>query len=310
MIAVLGLMSRRLDIDIIRILSSFGIIWFHTGIFGHQISYSALICYLIISGYLAGYDNSLSFRNHFKIRFKRLIVPWAFWFIFYGAFNLAKGERFLPENYNFFIGVLHGTSIHLWYIPFIFLFLVIFDFSKMFLSRSQMSLFSACFSVLYLSLLPFWREFSLELGYPYAQYVHAIPGFFIGIFFQLYSSIKNILSRFLFFSLLLISISLAFYGDFGFAYFFGIIVSSALMLKERLKFLNSFLIKKITATNYLVATSSASFGVYFCHVFIISISKNIFHINGIFLPIIVFIASYLVILTSIKLMPKYSFIMS
>jgi len=303
-------MSRRLDIDIIRILSSFGIIWFHTGIYGHQFSYSSLICYLIISGYLAGYDNSLSFKNHFKVRFERLIVPWAFWFIFYGAFNLTKGKTFLPENYNFFIGVLHGTSIHLWYIPFIFLFLVIFDFSKMFLSKSQMSLFSACFSVLYLSLVPFWREFSLDLGYPYAQYIYAVPGFFIGIFFQLYTSINTILSRFLFFSLLLISVFLVFYCDGSFAYFFGIFASSILILNEHLKFLNRFLIKNIIGANYLVAISSASFGVYFCHVFIISISKNIFHISGIFLPIIVFIVSYFIILTLIKLMPKYSFIVS
>ena len=47
-------MRKRADIEFLRVLSTFGIVWFHSGVFGHEFAYSGLIVFLILSMYLAG----------------------------------------------------------------------------------------------------------------------------------------------------------------------------------------------------------------------------------------------------------------
>lgn len=298
-------MDRRFDIDILRIVSSFGIIWFHSGIFGHEISSSALICYLILSGYLSHFDKKRSFSESFVYRFNRLMVPWLFWFFVYGILNIIRGKTFLPEQFGFFVGILHGTSIHLWYVPFIFTLLLFFDFIKKFFSKKQLSVLSSLFAIAVLLATPLWRSFSFELGYPFAQYFHAIPAFFVGIFFQLQESIhcKVILSIFI--ALIFVSLSVSDFSGVGLPYLIGIFSCSVLIGKEHLMFLKCVILKSNILSRSISVFSKASFGVYLVHVALLSVAKNIFNIQGIFLPFFVFVAAYFIIIVLFKVNAKF-----
>ena len=299
-------MNRRFDIDILRIVSSFGIILFHSGIVWNEISSSALICYLILSGYLSHFDKKRSFSESFVYRFNRLMVPWLFWFFVYGILNIIRGKTFLPEQFGFFVGILHGTSIHLWYVPFIFILLLFFDFIKKLFSKKQLSVLSSFFAVAILLATPLWRNFSFELGYPFAQYFHAISAFFVGIFFLLQESIHYRAAQSIFIALIFVSLSVSVFSGVGLPYLIGIFSCSILISKEHLRFLKCVILKSKILSRSILVFSKASFGVYLVHVALLSVSKNIFHIHGIFLPLFVFVAAHFLVIVLVKANANFS----
>lgn len=122
-------MKVRQDIEILRVLSAFGIVWFHSGAPGRAFAYSGLVIFIILSVYLSQHGNQ-HISTRFKIRARRLLVPWSIWFTFYGLIRLLTQKPLRPLENGAIAGVLSGPSSHLWYLPFTFVLLVIIDSAR------------------------------------------------------------------------------------------------------------------------------------------------------------------------------------
>lgn len=95
-------MEKRQDIEIIRIICAFGIVWFHTSEIGKDIAYSALSIFIIISMY---FSSKTTLKNITILnRAKRLLIPWMFWFLFYGVINIVRQTPFIDTSKGFFQG--------------------------------------------------------------------------------------------------------------------------------------------------------------------------------------------------------------
>lgn len=174
-------MEKRQEIELLRIVSAFGIVWFHTSVLGKDIAYSGLIAFLIISMYFSASPKS-KYKSIVQ-RATRLLVPWLFWLIFFGAINLLLKKPILKTDNGILAGLLAGTSIHLWYMPFIFMAVIVFDFTKQWIRGSMLAYGCAFIIIALFATAGLWRPWSLGLGSPWAQYIHALNGVLIGVLF-------------------------------------------------------------------------------------------------------------------------------
>ena len=112
--------GKNQAIELLRIVAAFGIIWFHSKLpeFG-IVSYGGLVIFLTFSSYFAAIA-PISRPDYLLRLGKRLLLPWAAWWLVYGALNLADHRPLLLPHHDITLGVLTGTHIHLWYLPFIF----------------------------------------------------------------------------------------------------------------------------------------------------------------------------------------------
>lgn len=170
---------RRHDIEWYRIAGAFAIVWYHSGAVWHEVSYAGLILFFILSMYFSESSNSFVLETLTK-RVSRLLVPWMSWFLIYLLFNFMAGRSLVWRN-DFAGVVLVGPSIHLWFVPFLFCCLFLFEFLR---RNFDIRVFTVMISFSAIFLLAFsflWRGVSLAAGYPYAQYMHALPAVLIGI---------------------------------------------------------------------------------------------------------------------------------
>lgn len=118
----LGRGNNRLDaVEGLRVIAACGVVWFHIpGGPWKDAGYAGLICFVMISAFFM-MDSALKNRAaiYFNKRISRLIVPWGFWMLAYGALNQIRGKDFLPASDGRLAGLLTGTWIGLWYLPFL-----------------------------------------------------------------------------------------------------------------------------------------------------------------------------------------------
>lgn len=285
-------MRKRADIELLRVLSTFGIVWFHSGVFGYELAYSGLVVFLILSMYLAGGSGAADVLT-LRRRLERLVVPWFFWCAVYAGLNIFRGVPAIPLDGGLVAGVLAGPSIHLWYMPFIFMCLLALDVIKSHLSQSCVAIGSGVAAFLILSTVSLWRPMSMGLILPLPQWVHASAAIFIGVFFLYFYQV----SRFIGIALLLSILSAAVYATsvagVGVPYLVGIVAGALIVSKllGRFKFDFGFL-------------SECTLGVYFVHVFVILVFfKFGVALEGLF-PFAVFFVSVLVVFTMRRLFPR------
>jgi fucose 4-O-acetylase-like acetyltransferase len=277
-------MNKRHDIELLRVISAFGIVWYHSGAIGHEYSYAGLISFLILSMYLAGLKNSDNFNN-LKNRYKRILIPWISWFIFYAILNLAKQKNVIPIQNGFIYGILTGPSTHLWYMPFIFICLTVYDYIKKLASRASITYAAGTISALILLTASFWRKESIQLGYPISLYAHASAGIFLGIFFSAANEIPRKISITFTFIIIISAIYSIPELGVGIPYLLGTILGAILSFKILKNYLN-IEVNKI---------ADLTLGIYFIHVLIISLLRKNEYISGIYLPILSFIMSAVII---------------
>lgn len=282
----------RLDVEVIRILSSLGIIWFHSGLLlGKEISYSGLICFVILSSYFA----MSSIRIHyFSDRILRLILPCIIWSIFYAVFKTVRGVNIFPENIGILSSILATPAIHLWYLPFVFFTLILIDNAKTKFSRREIGIVSAISAILLILFSPFWREKSY--GIPWDQYIHALPAVLIGVFFSTFSQIK---AGFKFVLLIALIISILFcvligVQGVGLSYFVGSIVCLVL-LKGGANKVNGGPVEILSA---------ATFGVYLIHPFFIFLLRH-FGVEGFLLPVLSAVLSFVFVIVARLSLPAF-----
>jgi len=280
----------RLDIEVLRIISAFGIVWFHSGIgIGHEIAYGGLITFLILSTYFA----MISDKGGVLSRVSRLLVPCLIWSAIYAAFGFLRGVDNFPQNINLVSKILTTPSIHLWFLPFVFVLTFSIDTLKKHITKNTIGIFSALISSFLILTAPIWREFSFVS--PFGQWAHALPAALMGMF--LGGADKN--NRGLFNMLLLIvSLSIVFVTildvkDFGLTYLAGfapclIILSPASLLKNN---------------KVILTISSATYGIYLLHVLALFILRHI-GLVGFLLPITTFAVSLFFIILTKMVLPK------
>jgi peptidoglycan/LPS O-acetylase OafA/YrhL len=172
---------RRQDIELLRLLSALGIVCFHSSSSGANWAYSGLIAFLVLSVVLGGRGGAPDAAT-LRRRAWRLLMPWAVWFVVYGLLNRYRGDAFLPTPNGLLAGVLAGTSIHLWYLPFIFLVLSALDVLKAHVAQRSLSLAAGVLAAGLIATAPGWRPVTLQLSYPVLQWADALAPVLVGVF--------------------------------------------------------------------------------------------------------------------------------
>lgn len=248
-----ALQTKRQDIELARLISAFGIVWYHAAGDQSPIAYGGLIVYLMLSIYLSG--NRLVDLALVRRRASRIIIPWVLWSALYGLANLVAGRPMINVQPSWWIGVLAGPSIHLWYLPYIFMVLLLLDVAKRYVRAPQVAMISATSAALMILCAPTWRPVSIAVGYPIAQWAHALPAVLIGIYFLCAIRLPKVYSIF---GVLVITVAL---------------LAPATELRFRLPYLEGTVVMALIATGALVPfvrwdltqLSECTFGVYLCH---------------------------------------------
>lgn len=115
-----GALERNGSVVILRTVASFGIIWFHAHAPGSSIAYGGLPAFMMISvAFAITTSRRGSSWELIASRFRRMMVPWVFWSVVYGAAKLIQlnlVHRALGAEFDWWM-VATGTSLHLWYLP-------------------------------------------------------------------------------------------------------------------------------------------------------------------------------------------------
>ena len=175
----------RQDVEILRILSCFGIVWFHNGRDTWGVGYGGLVVFLVFSTFFAAAPGRKigDWKHVLLERSRRLLIPWGFWMVVFGVRNHWFADRYVIETDRGWInGVLAGTNIHLWYLPFIFAVAVAVDLLLPRLPRRSVAWTAGFLSAFLLALAARWRPWADTHGFPTIQYLHAIPAVLTGLF--------------------------------------------------------------------------------------------------------------------------------
>jgi len=283
--------STRSDIELLKILSAFGIVWFHSEYSpARDVAYAGLIVFLIFSAYFA---TSATREHSVKDRSVRLLMPCIFWSLLYAASSIARDQSVFSSGDSLISNILTTPSIHLWYLPFTFISIVTIDRIRNNVDPLTLAVSTTIFASILLITSPAWRQWSYAS--PLSQYMHAIPAILIGILMGLGKKIELMPKIFL---LGLVTISVLFtyimkIPGVGVTYLIGIIAASILLRGKSL----------LPRNNLMQTASNLTFGIYLIHPILLFVLKHI-GVHSVALPIASFAASAVCIYTSLKLMPK------
>lgn len=168
------------SIEVLRVISTFFIVVFHTNpIAGKQFFYSGLIYFVLVSIYLN--FKTVPKKQYLYIYFTRLILPWFVWCAMYAVGNKYIHGYFYTSDELNILKILRGPKTHLWYLPFIFIVLIITTVQLKKFNDLSVYRFSIFMYVLIMVTSIFWRPISLKLPEPLPQYFHIIPAVFASL---------------------------------------------------------------------------------------------------------------------------------
>lgn len=183
-----GVKPERNDtIELLRILSACGIIWFHMETTPwKRVGYAGLVFFLVIGVVFQQQSSQRSlWKDYLLKRANRLLVPWAAWFLLYGILNLVRSRPFYPSELGIPGGILAGPWIGLWFLPFCFAAACcVFAISLLFAQvapRLQFLIFSMVSMVVFLAVCG--MRVQVALPAPWAQWLQALPSIPIGLAF-------------------------------------------------------------------------------------------------------------------------------
>lgn len=284
--------KKRQDVELLRILSAFGIVWFHTpSIMGKNVAYSGLIVFIIISMYFST-KSKLKSKTLLE-KFNRIFIPWFFWMVFYGLINIVVNKPFIPTNNGIISGILVGSSIHLWYIPYIFMMSTIFNPVK-YINSEITSYLCILFIIFIFYTSQSWSPWAFDSGYPLVQYAHSLGAVVIGVFLANCS----VMSRWL--AVGLVCFILAIINIFttpesmAVPYSIGIVLTTLVFFSDC-----HFSFKE--KVNEL---SECTFGIYLLHPFWLKIIKQIGFTFELSIPILAFSLSTITVLYLKKTLPN------
>lgn len=276
----------RVDLEILRILSALGIIWYHSEVCGSNIGYAGLVIFLILNGALSG--RRINHIQSLKKRSERLLLPLVFWIPVYGIRNLMKGEAFIDVSRGALSSILCTTSIHLWYLPFAFASLYVSDIAKRATPQKFFTFSMGLGAALILFCSPLWKEWSIDVGPPWAQYSHAMAALFFGLFVGGRSHIRSYTFYLLSVVVIIGAITSFRLSSTGIEYILALPISLFAILSPR-----KFVLAK---DSVIMRLSACSFGVYLVHILAFSLAARLIHSRSSWqFPIVTFIISYLIV---------------
>ncbi|WEK06356.1 MAG: hypothetical protein P0Y65_08945 [Candidatus Devosia phytovorans] len=168
---------RNQAVELLRIASAFGIVWFHGGATGSEYAGGGLIVFVILSTlFVSGRDGP----SPKALTLLRFLIPWAIWMAIYGLLNLVRGIPIVPLDNGLIPGVLMGSSIHLWFLPFITAIIAIIVLAKRAMPALVLgAVATACLAIVMIT-FPWWYPWSWTAGVPFTQYVHVLPAVLAG----------------------------------------------------------------------------------------------------------------------------------
>lgn len=174
---------RLAGVECLRLLASLDIVLFHWDsqafrpLAGIGLPYLSALAFFLILKKRRGNESQRQFA---AVRFRRLILPWAFWSLLYLLFRLVKsytGDEQIGGGVYWYVATLiGGGSTHLWFLPFLFVF-SFFVFWYKYLERDWVRAV-ALFAVLGVILFIPGREFA----WPFRQYLFVMPAVPLAIF--------------------------------------------------------------------------------------------------------------------------------
>ena len=282
--------SRRNDIELVRLLGAFGIVWFHSmDPIGHNVAYGGLILFVVYAVYFSITSKKI---HLLRDRFRRLIIPYLFWTGLYGLFNLSTSNSFFTPASAEIAPIFATPSIHLWFLPFIFIVLLIIDTFREKLIGTTATYIFCLLATVSLALSYIWRTFYYH--YPIAQVLHVIPAVLIGLVYGNLSTVNKKAAPFIWIFLLLgscVAIIMKVEGM-GWTYLTGLLLTTPLVLKNSI----------IGNSRFISSLGSTTFGTYLLHPIIMEVFGYL-KISGPLLAPTVFISSTVLIYTTQKLIP-------
>lgn len=281
----------RSDVELLRIIAAFGIVLFHSRYsFAREVSYSSLIIFIIFSSYFS----TISTKKHSVVqRALRLLLPCVIWSILYAVLNIFQGKKIFFDEYNVLSSILSTSSIHLWYLPYVFFCIVLIDFIKVYVSYTSIAFFSITVSSFLLITSPVWRCFNYIS--PFGQYIHAFPAVLIGVLFGLLHNF-SFRKKFIFLSVLFVSLFCVYFMQVpgvSTTYLIGTLACSILLEKDSI----------LPKYSFIFEVSKLTFGVYLIHIIILMFFRY-YGFSGLFLAVNSFLISSVVVYFIKKVLPK------
>lgn len=173
--------KHRPSIDLARIAAAFGIVWAHLHAPGQYIGYTALALFLVMTGFLSMQslqrsDGSFSWTA----RAQRIVLPWLVWSAFFLVLRVAMWDGpGLPPLLTDPWSLLIGSSIHLWFLPFVMLAAPTIPLMAAWL-KSPRALTVASVLLVLLSLPLYALHGFVPMPEPLPQWCYAFPPFLYG----------------------------------------------------------------------------------------------------------------------------------
>lgn len=170
-------MQRNQTVEAVRIVAALGIVWFHAKAPGAEYAHGGLTIFVV----LALYFEAVRTHHHLVSGLAaKLLVPWAFFMVVYGAKEMAL-DRPLFDSESLLLGILGGTSPHLWFLPFILAALLLLIGADRLLARRAVAV-GAAFGTMGMVLMQhLWAPWSREMGVPIVEYAYALGPALFGV---------------------------------------------------------------------------------------------------------------------------------
>lgn len=182
------------NIERLRVIAALGIVAFHsqTGLI-KAIGYTGLPIFILLTFFFVGkttYDKdeetALSLLQYTKDKASRFLNPFVFWVIVYLLLDTIKAFLRHQDIVSALVADFHplyGTSIHLWYLPFIFFALIMTSFFNkrtVTIYRYKLFILYALFGLLS-AVTGLFLDSHGALQRPIPQYLYGLPAIFFGL---------------------------------------------------------------------------------------------------------------------------------
>lgn len=270
-----------------RLFGAFGVVLFHSDSTLREFGGFGLIVFLTLSTIWAVRSRDTVWQAMQKSA-PTILLPWLIWFVIFGLFNLAERKAFLAAPDGWVLAILRGTSVHLWYLPYL-----AFCIMIMYLLRRSCSRVGVIVLLgLSLGFIAFIQQIlavAADLPEPLAQYCVSFGAILLGL--VLASGMNARLVAGLSILAAVIPI-LGGMGPLAVAYPFALsLIAVALARRDMFEGWN------------VQAISRTSFGIYAMHPIVLYHIAPRLHLDGFAAAVLAFFLSMAVVMVTAKIMP-------
>ena len=175
--------QHRQGIDLARFIAAFGVVVAHANASPRDwVGHASLSLFLILTAFLAVQSAQRAGGSYaFLPRLSRLILPWLAWSAFFRLLDEVLADQpfatgLLSDPWS----LLYGGSIHLWFLPFVGLAMVLVGpLVRLVTSPQRLMLASGLLVVVSAPL--FWAHEAMGLPIPLPQWAFALPCYVLGL---------------------------------------------------------------------------------------------------------------------------------